>query len=240
LGLLLDAQSRAFDCGSSVGRWPASWHRRGSSALYAADQLPREMARLSMARAFCFIRDGRALLAGGRAIHRDESRASETRVQSKTVALEQRRRTPVGPRRPTGASRSDAGDGRRLARPAEKCNPGRGATEHTRAWSHRLSIRRRHVCGTPGAIHRSHPTSKKIRPPVQITQTTIIGSCPRNSRNSGNQQSRRNRKRQSNRRNCLSRQKKKAADNSGQRLASRAGDGARTRDVQLGKLALYH
>ena len=35
-------------------------------------------------------------------------------------------------------------------------------------------------------------------------------------------------------------QRKEAADNSCQRLSRRAGDGIRTRDVQLGKLALYH
>ena len=45
---------------------------------------------------------------------------------------------------------------------------------------HGLPAGGRHVSGTPGAGRRSCPTSPKAWSPVQITQASIISSCPRN------------------------------------------------------------
>ena len=87
---------------------------------------------------------------------------------------------PVGPRRPVSPSRTVAGDGRRLARLVEQCHPGRGVAGYTRPRSVGLSVRERYVCGASGANSRSHAPSPKIGTPFQVTQTTIIGSCPRN------------------------------------------------------------
>ena len=66
----------------------------------------------------------------------------------------------------------------RLAWLCEQCNPRRGVTGHTKAWSHRPSIGECRVCGTSGTRNWSHSPSPKTRPPVQIAQATIIGSYP--------------------------------------------------------------
>ena len=86
----------------------------------------------------------------------------------------------VGPRRPIGAGRSDAGDGRQLARTVGQCNSGRGTAGFPGTWSHRLSVRKCHVRGSAGAVGRSYPPPTESRSPVKIAQTAIIGSCPRN------------------------------------------------------------
>jgi REP element-mobilizing transposase RayT len=75
-------------------RWAiGETHRR-----YAADQLPRKMARVSLARAFCFIRHGRAPLAGGRTVRGAKPGVSATGGLRRRLALEQRAGAPVGTR----------------------------------------------------------------------------------------------------------------------------------------------
>jgi len=98
-------------------------HRRGSSALYAADQLPREMAGLPLAGPFCFLRDGRAVPGGGGKIRGVESGPRRSGTRCRRLALEQCKSPLVGPRRRIGPSRSAAGDGCRLARLLEQCDP---------------------------------------------------------------------------------------------------------------------
>ena len=56
LGLLPDAQSHPSDRGAADRGRLAAGHRRGASALHAADQFPREVAGLSVARAVRFVR----------------------------------------------------------------------------------------------------------------------------------------------------------------------------------------
>ncbi len=94
----------------------------GSPTLHAPDQLPREMARLPMAAAFCFLRDGRAVFGGDGTIRGIESGAGWSGVRCRRLALEQRNSTLVRARRWLGASCSAAGDGCRLARPVEECD----------------------------------------------------------------------------------------------------------------------
>ena len=155
-------------------------HRRGPSSLYAADQFPREMAGLSVARAFCLVRDGRAVLAGGGPLRGIESGAGRFGGRCRRLALEQCKGALVGPRRPIGARGSDAGDGRQLARLVGQCDSGRGIAGFSRARSHRLSVGKCHVCGSAGTSGRSYPAPTESRPSIEITQTPIIGSCPPN------------------------------------------------------------
>ncbi len=122
----------------------ATGHRRGPSTLHAADQFPREMARLPVARALRFLRHGRAVPAGGRAVRGVESRAGETGRGGRTVAVEQCEGPPVRPRRPLGESRTAAGDGRRLARLSGQCDDAKeleDLREHGRT-GRRLEVRR--------------------------------------------------------------------------------------------------
>ena len=90
--------------------------RRGSSALYSANQFSRKMAGVSVARAICLVRHGRAVPAGRRKVRGIEPGASRFGGRRRRMAVEQRTITPDRPRRPAGPSRPDAGDGRRLAR----------------------------------------------------------------------------------------------------------------------------
>ena len=83
-------------------------------------------------------------------------------------------------RRPLGPGRAAAGDGRRLARLIKQRRPGGGSARYTGARSHRLSVRQYDVCGTPGGSHWPRSPPAETRPSVKTTQTTIIGSCPRN------------------------------------------------------------
>ena len=98
------------------------------------------------------------------------------------LALEQCKSPLVGPRRRIGPRRSAAGDGSRLARLAQQCDLGGGATRFARARPYRLPLAHRDVCGASGANGRPQAPSRKTRPSIEITQTTIIGSCPRNPR----------------------------------------------------------
>jgi REP element-mobilizing transposase RayT len=127
-----------------------------------------------------FVLDEPYLLAAARYVELNPVRAGLVGDRS-GLAVEQCPVAPVAPGRPTGASRSHAGDGRRLACVAGQRNSPRAASRPTRAWTHRLSARERHVCATFGAKRPSHPPPWKTRPPIQIAQTSIIGSCPRNS-----------------------------------------------------------
>jgi hypothetical protein len=84
----------------------------------------------------------------------------------------------LGPRRPLGPSCSAASDDPQLARPARQ-RIGRSATAQlARTRPHRLSVRDLSVCRSSGASRRPPPSPPKTRPPIKITQTTIIGSCP--------------------------------------------------------------
>src|SRR5208282_4247733 len=88
LELLPDAKPYALDCSPVLRRRPAAGHRRSASALLATDQLPREMARVSLARAVRLFRDGRALFAGRCSLRGVEPRARRTRAQSRRLALD--------------------------------------------------------------------------------------------------------------------------------------------------------
>ncbi len=180
MGILLDAQSCPFDCRSEFGGRVGPGHRRGPLPLYSTNQLPRKMAGLFVAGAFRFLRDGRTLFVGGGAVRGIEPGAGWFDARRRRLALEQCESTFVWPRRPLGASRSDAGDGRRLARIVEQRDSGRRTAGFARTWPHWPSVRKRHVCGATGASCRSNPPSTESRSPVKITQTTIIGACPPN------------------------------------------------------------
>ena len=80
----------------------AAGDRRGASALHAADQFPRKMARLSVARAVRFVHHGRTLFVGGGAVRGVESRAGWSGGRCRGVAVEQCEGAPVGPRRLLG------------------------------------------------------------------------------------------------------------------------------------------
>ena len=114
MGLLPHAQPFALDCGAQNRGRSAAGHRRVASAIHAADQFPREMARLFVAGPIRFLRHGRTAPASGRAVRGVESRAGEVGGQPGRVALEQRAGAPVGPQRRLGQGRPLAGDGRRL------------------------------------------------------------------------------------------------------------------------------
>ncbi len=60
------------------------------SPLHATDQLPPEVARLSLARAVRVVRDGRTLSVGGRAVHRAEPGVREACRRFARLAVEQR------------------------------------------------------------------------------------------------------------------------------------------------------
>ncbi len=81
---------------STVRGRPGAGRGRGASAVYAADQLPRKMARLSVARAFCFFRDGRAVSAGRRTVRGVESGARRPCGRRCGLAVEQRQIPSVG------------------------------------------------------------------------------------------------------------------------------------------------
>ena len=136
--------------------------------------------RLPMAGAFCFVRDGRAVFAGGGTIRGVECSSGRSGGGCWRLALEQCKSTLVGPRRRIGARRSATGDGWRLARLFEQRDPGGRATRFARARRHWLSLGQCHVCRASGENGRSQAPPRKTRPSVEITQTTIIGSCPRN------------------------------------------------------------
>ncbi len=78
LGLLPDAQSRPPDRGAQDRRRPTAGHWQSAPALHAANQFPRTMARLLVARAVRFVRHGRAVPVSGGALRGVESRSSET------------------------------------------------------------------------------------------------------------------------------------------------------------------
>lgn len=73
-----------------------------------------------------------------------------------------------------------AGNDCRLARLLEQCNPRGGTPGFAGARAYWPFLGKCDVCRTPGANHRPNPPSRNTWTPVQITQTTIIGSCPRN------------------------------------------------------------
>ena len=58
LGLLPDAQSRAFNNDAIIEERIGSGHRRDTQTLYQDDKLPGEVARLFMAGAIRFVSDG--------------------------------------------------------------------------------------------------------------------------------------------------------------------------------------
>ena len=176
MGILSDAQSCSFDCGSEFGRRPGPGHRRGALPLHSTDQLPRKVARLSVAGAFCFLRDGRAVSAGGGAIRRVESGAGRLGRRCRRLAVEQCEGTSVRARRPLGECRADVGDGRRLARIFEQRDSGRRTSRLARTWPQWASVRKRHVCGPIGASFWPNPSPAENRSAVDITQTSIIGA----------------------------------------------------------------
>ncbi len=69
--------------------------RGGASAVHAADQLPREVARLSVARTLCLVRDGRAVPPRRGAILGTQSRSGRAGAGRRRLALEQRNSTLV-------------------------------------------------------------------------------------------------------------------------------------------------
>ncbi len=179
MGILPYAQSCSSDCSSEFGGEPGTSHRRGALPLHSTNQLSREMAGLSVAGAFCFLCDGRAIPAGGGAVRGIESSASWFGVRCRRLALEQCKGTSIRARRPLGAHRSDAGDGRRLAWMVKQRDLGRRTAGFARTRPHWASVRKRHVCGPSGACCRSYPPSTEGRSPVKIAQTSIIGACRR-------------------------------------------------------------
>jgi len=176
LGLLPDAQSRSFNCRAAVGGRAVAGHWRGSPALYAKDQLPREVAGLFVAGAFCFVRDGRAVPAGGRAVGRVEPGAGTAGGGARRVALEQRAGTPFGMRRPFGEGSAVAGDGSRVARVARQCFARGAVAGVPRAQPHGASARRRVLRGAIGGSGWSHLDAPKRRP-AQTARKLVL--CPR-------------------------------------------------------------
>jgi hypothetical protein len=152
--------------------WLAAGHRRGTSTLHAADQFPRKMARLSLARALCFVHHGRALFVGGGAVCGVESRSGEARRACPPVALEQREGALVRPRRPVGQSGAVIVDGRRLESLLEECDKGGGTARFARTRANGSALGQCGVLGSFGKSCWPHPEAAETRPKAKTTQGT--------------------------------------------------------------------
>ncbi len=82
------------DRGPLVGRRFALGDRRDTPTLYAADQFPRKVAWLSLARAVRVVRHGRALLARRRAVHRVEPDSCAAGPGRRRLAVAERESAP--------------------------------------------------------------------------------------------------------------------------------------------------
>ena len=92
-----------LDRGAEVGGRPAAGDRRGASALYAAGELPRAVARASLAGAFCLLRPGRAISVGGGALRGTQSGTRRPGRRAERLSLEQCAGSPEGQGRLLGA-----------------------------------------------------------------------------------------------------------------------------------------
>src|SRR4030042_6477834 len=142
------------------------------------------MAGLSLARAFCVVRDGRALLAGSRALRGVESGAGKTRGGRRRLAVEQRPRAPGSTGRPAGESRRVICNGPRWEDVSPKRPTGRGTAAIARACADRPAVGRRHVpCGS-GRHLRSHLEAAEARSETEArSELSCVSPEFRNSAN---------------------------------------------------------
>ena len=182
--LLPHAQPCPPDRGAVVGGGSAAGDRRSAPALHPADQLPREVAGVSLARAFRLVRDGRSLSAGDCAVCRVEPLAGTTGRQPMRLALQQAQAQLAGQGRRVGKGCSVVEHDWRLAGFPQQRRAGIATQRHSTPysdrsvpWATRVSSRNwrqwsGECCGQTSPARRRIPRNKCCVP-----RTPAIADC---------------------------------------------------------------